>query len=491
MFNISLNNLRSGDECHLNIMLTADESAPYRGQLTLGKSMCLAALRIQFPDLRFSIDYISAGRLYIGYGVLPAAPVPNGKQYYGWIELTHGQADACVWINLSNVDIVGLPLALCGFTPSKACWSLGYRRSITAIISDLKERALIGENPKGAMIHCTTEKANYSPSKIVAPNIASDSYASYSAYIAALREANARLIITTDTPFGGTAKIFTGSFVAAPPSPGRESPTNTAISLTSAEGDTFVVHIGQLTSAIIYGCGGGTLIYNGHSVSQNQAASSTTPTPEEVYANSTFRNIMVGLNEGYFVTTGDNYSANFPYLTPFHRGHGSSYADIIHANSNSYGFPYADSNLKVQIQASPTDPITLTIATDDTPTGYSPPSPGNGNQPLSGAYQFSIGTGSGSLGTITIGNCAYLPDAQGAYSGFLPTLSEWTRMHFSGPDKYIWFKTTGAGFLAGVDCFNCGGSPFAGPIVFDEQCATWPADVSWNPAKSSPLKPSD
>jgi len=489
MFKISLNNLRPSDENDLHIMLTGDA---YKGSLTLGQSMTLTALKEQFPDMCFSIDHITSGRLYIGYGKLPAAPVPDGVQYYGWIELTRKQTDECVWINLSNVDIVGLPLALCGVTPSKECWSLGYRRPITAIIDELKKRALIGKDPAGAVISCKTGKENYSPSKIAGPNIVADSYSSYSAYIAALRKASARLTITTDTPSGGAAKIFTGGFVAPPPQTDltNESPTNTAISLTSAEGDTFVVPIGQLTSAIVYRCDGGTLMYNGHSVPQNQTRIPLTA--EEVYANSTFRNIMVGVNEGYFVATGDNYSANFPYLTPFQGGNGSTYAEIIHANSNSYGFPYADSNLKVLISASPTSTIILTIATDDMPAGYSSASPGNGNQPLSGAYQFGVGAGSGALGTITIGNCTYLPNAQGAYGGFLPTLSEWTQMHFSGPNEHIWFKTAGGGFLAGTDCFNCDGSPFTGQIAFDAgKYAAWPAHISWNPAKSSPSKPTD
>lgn len=479
MFKISLNNLRNGDDNYLYLMLTA--TGDYSGDLTLNQSMTLAAFKQQFPDLSFSIDYIDAGRLYVGYGELPQSPVPDGSQYYGWVELTRKETDQCVWINLTNVDVVALPLALAGVTPENSNWSLGYENSITDIIGNL-ESVLVSNDAK---IVCSTGKPGYAPTKIVGPNIVPQSYRSYDDYIAALRAASAELVITTDTPAGANAKVFSGSFI---PAASPASSTDPVISLTSAQGDTFVVEIGQFTSEIIYRCDGGTLIYNGQTVPQNQTK--TPLTADEVYANSTFRNIMIGINEGYFTPVGDNYSANFPYYTPFKSSTGSQYAEVIHNGSNSYGFPYADSNLKVLISASLTGTINLTIMTDDAAYGYDSTPPNNGNQPLSGDYQFGIGANSQALGTIEIGNCRYLPNADGAYGGFLPTLSEWTKMYFSGPDKYIWFKTTGAGSLVGSDCFDCNGQPYAGTIDFGtNKDAIWPANVSWNPAKQSPPRP--
>ena len=41
---------------------------------------------------------------------------------------------------------------------------------------------------------------------------------------------------------------------------------------------------------------------------------------------------------------------------------------------------------------------------------------------------------------------------KGGYGGFLPTLTEWTKMTFEGPGKYIWIKTTGDGFIAADNC---------------------------------------
>lgn len=492
-FTINLNSLRSGDDDFIYLMLTAQSG--YVGELELGKSLSLADFKKQFPTMAFTISQIDSGRLYVGYDPFPAAPVPNGSQYYGWIELTRKSSDTCVWINLSSVDCAGLPLALAGTGMDGAHWSLGYRQPMTVLVQNLKQNALKGPSPDKAVVQCSTRKPHYAPTKIVAPDCCAESYRDYGPTIAALRTANAKLVITSDTPEGAAAKIFTGSFVAMPSGtpPGHEPPGNSAISLVSGEGDTFKVEIGQLSSAIVYHCDGGTLIYNGKTVPQNQTVTPpVTLSPDQVYANSVFRNLMIGLNEGYFSCTETNYSSNFPYLSPFVAEPGNQYAQVIHQNSNSYGFPYADSNLKVLIQADPAKALMLSILEDDKAYGYDAHPGGGGNQPLSGAYQFGIGAGSQALGNITIGNCVYLPTEQGAYGGFLPTLAEWTPMHFSGPDRHIWFRTTGPGYLSGTDCFDCNGQPYTGDISFNAQkVAVWPADISWNPSKASPAQPAE
>ena len=46
------------------------------------------------------------------------------------------------------------------------------------------------------------------------------------------------------------------------------------------------------------------------------------------------------------------------------------YAQIIHETSNSYGFPYADSNLKTLLVAAIDTPIAVTILKDDESGGY-------------------------------------------------------------------------------------------------------------------------
>jgi hypothetical protein len=74
-----------------------------------------------------------------------------------------------------------------------------------------------------------------------------------------------------------------------------------------------------------------------------------------------FRNLCIGINEAYFTANGPNDSWKFSSDKPFQNGQGNVYAQIMHESSNSYGFPYADSNLKPLLVASIATPVTLTI----------------------------------------------------------------------------------------------------------------------------------
>ncbi len=86
---------------------------------------------------------------------------------------------------------------------------------------------------------------------------------------------------------------------------------------------------------------------------------------------------------------------------------------------------------------------------------------------------------------ITIGGWTYLPNKDGAYGGFLPTVTDWTQMNFSGPGKYIWFKTTGSGLVSATGCLS-GGDP-----QWMKNVLTWGASVSWKSGASSPTKPTN
>jgi len=55
---------------------------------------------------------------------------------------------------------------------------------------------------------------------------------------------------------------------------------------------------------------------------------------------------------------------------PFRNSQGNVYAQIVHETSNSYGFPYADANLKTLVVAAIDSPITLTILKDDETGDY-------------------------------------------------------------------------------------------------------------------------
>lgn len=458
-----------GANQNLYLLLTGDKQVGISG-ITPNKSVKLSDLLK--TNLEIDIESIEGARLYVGYGAFPTDndPVPDGKQYYGWIEFTKKAKESEVWLNLSNVDITGLPLALAGTDTAGKAFTLGYKKSITDIISTMKTTALQpASETNPAYITCTTGQP-----KIVGPNVCPQGYASYNTYINNLNTNKAPLVITSDTPKGGAPKVFTGSFMNA------QKETDVMISLKSAEGDTFEVLKSQFTTEICYRCDGGTLIYNGVTVDQNQSPQNTN---DKMFANSTFRNILIGINEGYFTSAGPNESIDFPGDVPFATGQGSDYAKVLHENSNSYGFPYADSNLKVLVTASPSDMITMTICTDTEAIGYNGNTDNTANQPSSGDFQFGIGAHSSSLGMITIGNWRYIANEDGAYGGFLPTLTEWTKMTFEGPGKHIWIKTTGDGFVSADGCFNTGAPSY------NKKVLTWGAGVEWKSGVASPSKP--
>ena len=350
-----------GDETQLNLLLTvAGPSAGLEG-LQIGQSTVLADFFSRNPSHSFSAEQLVSCRLYVGYGALSAAPDPNSNQYYGWIEFSRDPStDKGVWLNLSNVDIVGLPLTLSGMSAEGGPFSLGYKKSEQDIISDIKTRALTSQSA------AVVKDCGGGRTKIIAPNIQFPFYKKYDDYLNTLTEAGAKLTIVTDTPIDGPSKTFTGNFTKGQYS--SISDGASILSLTSGS-DTFQILKSQFNTEFLYRCDGGTVIYNNETVPQNRNDQKGTFAPA-VYTNSLFRNLCIGINEGYFTSTGTNDSSKFSSEKPFQNNQGSIYAQIIHETSNSYGFPYADSNLKTLLVASIDTPITLTILKDDESGGY-------------------------------------------------------------------------------------------------------------------------
>ena len=349
-----------GDETEIQLLLTATSATGLQG-LELGKSTSLQDFFAANPSHSFAADTLVGSRLYVGYGPLPPAPDPNSNQYYGWIEFSKNTADTGVWLNLSNVDIVGLPLTLAGkLAENGTAFSLGYKSPVKDIVSDIKTQALTSQSPAvvkdcgGGMI------------KIVAPNIQFPFYRSYDDYLNALTTAGAKLTIQTDTPIGAPSLTFTGAF-----SKGSYSTlgnTDPVLTLTSGS-DTFQILKNQFTTEYLYRCDGGTILFNSEKLPQNRPDNGG-QLASAVYTNSLFRNLCIGINEGYFTADGDNDSRKFASEKPFGNGTGNVYAQIIYDNSNSYGFPYADANLKTLVVAAVDYPITLTILNDDEAGGY-------------------------------------------------------------------------------------------------------------------------
>ena len=270
-------------------------------------------------------------------------------------------ADKGVWLNLSNVDIVGLPLTLKGKSSDDSRpFSLGYRKSVKDIVSDMKSRALVRQDP------AVVKDCGGGRTKIVAPNIQFPFYRGYDGYLGTLTLTGASLTIQTDTPKAGPSKTFTGNFTKGT----YQSLADAGPILTLRSGsDTFQILKSQFTTEYLYRCDGGQIVFNGETLPQNRDDKSGT-FASAVYTNSLFRNLCIGINEGYFAADGPNDSTKFSSDKPFRNGQGSVYAQIMHETSNSYGFPYADANLKTLLVAATDSPITLTILKDDETGDY-------------------------------------------------------------------------------------------------------------------------
>ncbi|HEX8664785.1 MAG TPA: beta-1,3-glucanase family protein [Beijerinckiaceae bacterium] len=349
-----------GDETQIHLLLTAASNTGLKG-LELGKSTPIGDFFAGSPSHSFSAETLVGSRLYVGYGAMPPAPDPNGNQYYGWIEFSRGAADNGVWLNLSNVDIVGLPLTLKGkLADDGQPFSLGYKRPVKDIVADMKTRALTRQDP------AVVKDCGGGRTKIVAPNIQFPFYRGYDDYLNALTMAGAALAIRTDTPIGRSAKTFTGAFARGRY---RDLPGDGPILAITSGSDRFEILKSQFTTEYLYRCDGGTILFNGATLPQNRP-DNRGQDASAVYTNSLFRNLCIGINEGYFTADGPNDSTKFSSEKPFGNGQGNVYAQIVHESSNSYGFPYADSNLKTLLVAAVDSPITLTILRDDEAGGY-------------------------------------------------------------------------------------------------------------------------
>jgi len=434
--------------------------------------------------MEIGMDFINSGRLYFGYGELPSnvsgstAPTPEGNQYYGWIEFSRMAADMCLWINLSNVDIVGLPIAL-----SSSTWSLGYKNSNESIINDLMT------SYPGCEVLCNNGKY-----KIVAPGINHAPYPSFDSYLGNLYNAGASLCINSDTLSDGTQKIFSGYFLQDP---------EQCICLESNSGDTLVITNNNFNNDIVYKGDGGTLIYNFVEVAQNRSGS----TDDVITTNSVFRNLVIGMNEGYFdsypaYSDGTNYSVNYSYLKPFgdNGDKGSMYAKTLHNNSNSYGFAYSDSNLKTLIQGPLSALTTLYILQDSDGSGlcYKNDEKSTQNSPGYGWNHMAFGDSSNSLGNITIGNCNYpaTTNATGT-GGFLPYVDGFVKMNFEGVGQYIWINTKtldiSAVDISGNTCLT-GAMPVINPVCNSASTVvgaqlTWGSSIEWNSGSGNAVDP--
>ncbi|MDD7910280.1 beta-1,3-glucanase family protein [Pseudovibrio exalbescens] len=483
---ITIQNNRTDDEIY--VLLTAknmEKGKQPKHAIQLNKPTKLS------KDTVVSFETITAARLYVSVGPVSPAPNLDDDHYFGWIEFTKTEKDGTLWINLTNVDITGLPLALTGSENGKP-FSLGTLLPMKAPKKDPQEHSLIDalekiftkERPVKAKVHC---KNGYI--KVLSPIHAPESYASFAPYIKRLCEANAPVSITSDAPKGKSAVTFKGQFTDP-----AKNKNNNVMELKDGNGNTITIDDKNLTTKTLYQCAGGTYLYNGKPEPFNIPVNNNDPHAGlKKILNSVIRNILVGFNEGYFSENGPNDSEYFTGMKPFEYG-GNQYAEVIHQYTNSYGFSYADGNLKTLIRADATKPVTLHVL-QDTQTGYYEEYP---VQPIAGLYQFGIGTGSDHLGSIKINGFTYEPSEQGAYGGFLPYLTEWTKMEFTGKSEhqnhYIWIKNgdvVEGECLTGHHIWVDGSKP---PKSSDKAPKgytnlTWGANLKWQSGAKPPPHP--
>lgn len=422
----------------LNILFTADECSGC-AEKQINQSLPLS----KFSSL--SAKSVEGGRIYIGCGKLPSKgqkdpnggdqPNPNSNQYFGWIEFSCLETDDSVFINLSNVDQTALPLTLSGIDHKGEPWKVGYKVPNSNLLDKLKQVA-----NTSAQIEANTETGSIT--KVLAPNKKPQAYPSYDSYIKSLINANAKITSTSDVAEETVGPIlFSGNFHS--PETGEQY----ILTLKGSNGMYFRIKEDQFVTTYLYQCDGGTIYYakekdlpyEEHCFSQND---NNKDHKERNIHNSLFRNLCIGINEGYFTPTGENNTVNFCLEDPFASGQGNPYARILYENTNSYGFPYADSNLKVLMTSKLGAPIEMTILPDNKAADYNADAENQNNYPLISQYHMAFGADSDVGGPVTIGKCRYIKSEN--YSGFLPIVSEWTKIIFNNPEYYIWFKNDGS-----------------------------------------------
>jgi hypothetical protein len=297
-----------GDEAQLNLLLTVTGGASGVTGIEIGKSTVLAEFFARNLSHSFSAEQLVSCRLYVGYGAMPLNPDPNSSQYYDWIEFSRDpQQDEGVWVNLSNVDILGLPLTMRGRTADAGTpFSLGYKKSMNSIIREVQNGALTSTGPT------VVKDCGSGRTKIVAPNIQFPFYRKYDDYLNTLTVAGAKLTIRTDTPKGGQARTFTGSFSKGAL---QDLSDLDPILRLDCGPDAFQIQKRHFTTEYLYRCDGGTIIYNGETFPQNRNDEEG-KNASAVYTNALFRNLCVGINEGYFTAAGANDSTKFSSAIP-------------------------------------------------------------------------------------------------------------------------------------------------------------------------------
>ncbi|MEM7366943.1 MAG: hypothetical protein AAF587_00010 [Bacteroidota bacterium] len=490
---------------------------------------------------KITFDYLDSGRLYIGYGELPYKstvappyknpaghtdqPVPYWKRYYGVVEFAYVPGDTGLWIDLTDVNLVALPISLSGFTQYGQKFKLGYK--ITA--EELRKRIIpqIGLTDScsdpykptdgvASIIDCVSGFK-----KVVSPTAGNTGcWASFDQYIHDLKNDETQIAILSDVTQAAYHVPFTGSFQNVTDGDdylitlhGAAKPTTFGAPDPGITYD-LQIQLGQFTTSHIYACANGFIHFakteNGKTTKAtipfNAPGASGFSSDDLIVSNSTVRNLLIGMNEGRFYPSpstkvdprNDNTNWGTKGYEAFQqinlndpaKNRGNQYAYLVYENANAYGYPYADKYLSALAVANVNHPVVITACSETAPCGYSK------HPPMSRSpYTFNIGVGSGSLGEISIQGAGapfkssgFEPAKDGAYSGGIIAPDGWSKMYFAGAgdDKYIYYKDpeTGGNALHNVDSdgkpclLGSGGKP-ATAIWFDKNLR-FGGPLKWN-----------
>lgn len=315
--------------------------------IPLAQPLALSNLPLTGGLPSFTIDNLSAGRLYFSRGaVMPAGDLDPGNPNvasirYDSVELTvDGTPFASA--NLTAVDQFALAMTLESLdSQGQVLHTLDYRKNAMEVIALLRTLA-----PKAVV----PRDANQSFVRVLSPLKEPDLYPSFDNYVSTL---------------DGQAIEIAGHFFGNPQSDyvysGRIE--HGGVTLTSADKSVnLVIAAADLNNTSIYRSNGAYMI-NGKAGSIDQ---------NDVNA-AVYRDVMTGLNLGYFSATDPtaNNSANWGPLVPFASSNGNRYADIIYQASDSYGFPFADNKLKVllKLDSNSVSALRITLRADEAHSG--------------------------------------------------------------------------------------------------------------------------
>jgi hypothetical protein len=338
----------------VDLLVTGDPTKPLAvSGIRPNVSTKLSAL----ADSRFTVSRISAGRIIFSYGgAVPAAQNPAlPSARFDKVELTYPGA-----ANLTAVDFFAIPFRLETLDINgKVLQKLTYYASTQSLIA-----ALDGLAPQ-AMV-TTDGKPGGTFARILSPSLRPSAYPRMEPYAAAVAGKPVTIAGTYVGPVAPSPNTYdySGKFAKD----GTITLSGTMTQRANPPAARLTISGAALATAIYTDNGPYTVAGAPRKVSDN-----------DVYA-AIYRDLVAGFDFGYVGGIYGSDSAGWYGTTPYHApyacarktddGFYNKYASLIAANSDAYGFPFADRNQPVQVAlnpgtSTPVATLRITILPDD------------------------------------------------------------------------------------------------------------------------------